>query len=63
MSRICDIDEVLELFGTSDEDINAQWTIEDALVSGEVKTITVKSVKYYDEDEKVWKIGEVIVDE
>jgi len=26
-------------------------------------TITTKQVKYYDEDEKVWKIGSVIVDE
>ena len=26
-------------------------------------TITTKQVKYYDEDENVWKIGEVIVDE
>ena len=26
-------------------------------------TIATKQVEYYDEDEKVWKIGEVIVDE
>lgn len=26
-------------------------------------TITTKQVKYYDEGESVWKIGEVIVDE
>ena len=26
-------------------------------------TIRTKSVKYFDEDEKVWKVGEVIVDE
>ena len=26
-------------------------------------TITTKQIKYYDEDENVWKIGEVIVDE
>lgn len=31
---------------------------EDAL--SELKT---KTVKYYDEDENVWKVGEVIVDE
>ena len=24
--------------------------------------IATKQIKYYDEDEKVWKIGEVIVD-
>ena len=28
-----------------------------------VLTLKTKSVKYYDEDERVWKIGEVIVDE
>ena len=26
-------------------------------------SIKTKQVKYFDEDEKVWKIGEVIVDE
>ncbi len=26
-------------------------------------TINTKEVKYYDEDEKVWKMGRVIVDE
>lgn len=26
-------------------------------------TIRTKSVKYFDEDEKVWKVGEVIVNE
>ena len=26
-------------------------------------TITTKQIKYFDEDEKVWKTGEVIVDE
>lgn len=26
-------------------------------------TIATKQIKYYDEDENVWKIGEVIVDE
>ena len=29
----------------------------------DVPTITTKEVKYFDEDEKVWKIGSVIVDE
>lgn len=28
----------------------------------EAPTIKTKQIKYYDEDEKVWKIGEVIVD-
>ena len=26
-------------------------------------SITTKQIKYFDEDENVWKIGEVIVDE
>lgn len=26
-------------------------------------TIKTKQIKYFDEDERVWKIGEVIVDE
>lgn len=29
----------------------------------DVPTIPTKQVKYFDEDEKVWKIGSVIVDE
>ena len=29
----------------------------------ETPTIKTKQIKYYDEDEGVWKIGEVIVDE
>ena len=29
----------------------------------EAPTIKTKQVKYYDEDESVWKIGSVIVDE
>ena len=29
----------------------------------DVPTVTTKEIKYFDEDEKVWKIGSVIVDE
>jgi len=29
----------------------------------EAPTLKTKQIKYFDEDEKVWKIGEVIVDE
>ena len=32
-------------------------------VINEVPTIKTKQIKYFDEDEKVWKTGEVIVDE
>lgn len=31
---------------------------EDAL-----KSIKTKTIKYYDDDENVWKVGEVIIDE
>ena len=29
----------------------------------EAPTIKTKEIKYFDEDEKIWKIGRVIVDE
>lgn len=29
----------------------------------QLPTVKTKQIKYYDEDESVWKIGEVIVDE
>ena len=29
----------------------------------EVAGVTTKQIKYFDEDENVWKVGEVIVDE
>ena len=29
----------------------------------EAPSIKTKQIKYYDEDENVWKVGEVIVDE
>ena len=29
----------------------------------EAPTIKTKQIKYYDDDENVWKVGEVIVDE
>lgn len=33
------------------------------MLISDTPTIKTKQIKYYDEDEKVWKIGEVIVDE
>ena len=32
-------------------------------LEADVASIKTKQVKYFDEDEKVWKIGEVIIDE
>lgn len=31
--------------------------------TAEMEGVKTKRVKYYDEDEQVWKIGEVIIDE
>ena len=39
----------------------AQWVYRSDIDSA--PTIPTKQVKYFDEDEKVWKIGSVIVDE
>lgn len=57
--RLIDADALKENAHTLDEWGNCVFvdTIDDA------PTIKTKSVKYFDEDEKVWKIGEVIVDE
>ena len=63
MSMYYDIDDVLNLFGCSDNDIDAKCTIEEAMQANELSPIKTKQIKYYDEDENVWKIGEVIVDE
>ena len=63
MSMYYDIDDVLNLFGCSDNDIDAKCTIEEAMQANELSPIKTKQIKYYDDDEKAWKIGEVIVDE
>ena len=63
MSRWYDIDDVLDLFGCSDSDIDAKCTIEEAINADQISPIKTKQVKYYDDDEQVWKIGEVIIDE
>ena len=43
--------------------VNADGTCKLDLFLTEAPTITTKPIKYYDEDEGVWKIGEVIVDD
>ena len=63
MSMYYDIDDVLNLFGCSDNDIDAKCTIEEAMQANELSPIKTKQIKYYDDDEKAWKVGEVIVDE
>ena len=63
MSMYYDIDDVLNLFGCSDNDIDAKCTIEEAMQANELSPIKTKQIKYYDDDEQVWKVGSVIVDE
>jgi hypothetical protein len=61
MRRLIDADilfdamEETEWYNNADRDEIAERLIMDA------PTIKTKQIKYYDEDESVWKIGEVIV--
>ena len=52
----CGVEEKEMPFET-DIVVSMMLTLEDA------PTIKTKQIKYFDEDEKVWKIGSVIVDE
>ena len=61
MSRWIDAEWLEELFPDTGE---GEWTY-NATALGYIDsapTIKTKQIKYFDEDEKVWKIGEVIVD-
>ena len=53
-------DAQIEWCGTASEDIEDWKELASDILKG-APTIKTKQVKYYDEDEKVWKIGEVIV--
>ena len=55
MSRYIDADALMQ--NIPNEEMIAKMAIAHA------PTIATKQIKYYDEDGKVWKIGEVIVDE
>ena len=55
--RIIDIDPIYKSLGMSKRDIEIAHLIEEA------PTIKTKEIKYYDDDDHVWKIGRVIVDE
>ena len=72
---IIDVDDAIERFGaylmadaqiewggTASEDIEDWKELASDILKG-APTIKTKQIKYYDEDEQVWKIGEVIVDE
>ena len=54
---VCLRDVVETLIYMTDEDSDG---VEEVMQLPIIKT---KQIKYYDEDEQVWKIGEVIVDE
>ena len=56
--RIIDADALKENLWVSDC-LEVVW-VKDI---DETPTIKTKHIKYFDEDEKVWKTGEVIVDE
>ncbi len=53
--RLIDADELLK--GKQDHDLISTHIIWNA------PSIKTKEIKYFDEDENVWKIGEVIVNE
>jgi len=55
-------DAQIEWGGTASEDIEDWKELASDILKG-APTIKTKQVKYYDEDEKVWKTGSVIVDE
>ena len=45
MKNFVDIDDVLDLFGISDDDIYAKHTIEDALYEGTLKALSLPSAE------------------
>jgi hypothetical protein len=55
------IDAVIEWYGCKPNDIKAFEKIIEAIPSA--PAIKTKQIKYYDDDEQVWKVGSVIVDE
>jgi len=55
-------DAQIEWGGIASEDIEDWKELASDILKG-APTIKTKEAKYFDEDEKVWKIGEVIVDE
>lgn len=63
MSRYVDINKVLEELCLSHKDIIYIDKNETAERIRKIPTIATKQIKYFDEDEKVWKIGSVIVNE
>ena len=56
-------ENVIEMGGDDWGDPGVHCDDIDAIVNSVPTAIHTKSVKYFDEDEKVWKVGEVIVNE
>ena len=55
-------DAQIEWGGTASEDIEDWKELASDILKG-ATTIKTKQIKYYDDDEQVWKVGSVIVDE
>ena len=61
--KLIDMEKVLSELCLSHKDIIYIDKNETAERIRKIQTIATKQIKYFDEDEKVWKIGSVIVDE
>ena len=64
MSRYIDIEPILEW--CDDPDVIEPYGIRGSALYRKIRyapTIKTKEIKYYDDDDHVWKIGRVIVDE
>lgn len=54
------IEEIADIYGFSISSVRCSLL---GSVIANAPTIETKQVKYFDEDEKVWKIGSVIINE
>ena len=61
--KLIDMEKVLSELCLSHKDIIYIDKNETAERIRKIPSIETKQIKYFDEDEKVWKIGSVIVDE
>jgi hypothetical protein len=63
--RLIDADKLnidfYDEYETEDDEYTYRYVSEHQIDSA--PTIKTKQIKYFDEDEKVWKVGSVIVDE
>lgn len=61
--RLIEMEKVLSELCLSHKDIIYIDKNETAERIRKIPSVETKQIKYFDEDEKVWKIGSVIVDE